>query len=37
LALEKKWVARDLDSRALSLTAVGRRELRARLGVESTI
>lgn len=31
--LSRKWVRQDLDSRALSLTAVGKRELRARFGV----
>jgi DNA-binding transcriptional ArsR family regulator len=34
LTLRKKWVTQDLDSRALWVTALGRRELRARLGVE---
>jgi DNA-binding transcriptional ArsR family regulator len=33
LALERKWVARDLGSRAVSLTPVGRRALETRLGV----
>jgi DNA-binding transcriptional ArsR family regulator len=33
VALKKKWVLQDLDSRALSLTTVGRRELEARFGV----
>jgi DNA-binding transcriptional ArsR family regulator len=32
LALDKKWVARDLVSRALTITRVGRREMAARLG-----
>jgi len=32
--LKKKWVVQDLDSRALSVTAAGRRDLRARFGVE---
>jgi DNA-binding transcriptional ArsR family regulator len=32
-ALKRKWVSRDLDSRALSLTGVGRREMRARFGL----
>jgi DNA-binding transcriptional ArsR family regulator len=36
LALRKKWVARDLDSRILSVTATGRRELLARFGVPQT-
>jgi DNA-binding transcriptional ArsR family regulator len=29
----KRWVSQDFDSRALSLTAAGRREFRARFGV----
>ncbi|MGN6313858.1 MAG: ArsR/SmtB family transcription factor [Rhodanobacteraceae bacterium] len=33
-ALRRKWITRDLDSRALSVTGAGRRELRARFGVE---
>jgi len=33
LALKRKWVAPDLDSRALRVTSVGRREMLARLGV----
>ena len=33
LALQKKWVARDLDSRALTVTPWGKRELRSRLGL----
>src|SRR5262249_35120773 len=33
-ALKKKWVLQELDSRALSVTRVGRRELRARLGLD---
>ena len=32
-ALRRKWVARDLDSRALSVTRAGQRELHARLGL----
>jgi DNA-binding transcriptional ArsR family regulator len=35
LALRKKWVTRDLDSRALGLTTTGRRELHARLGLDA--
>jgi len=35
LALEKKWVAPDLDSRALSLTRTGRRDLKTRFGVDA--
>ncbi|HET9835431.1 MAG TPA: helix-turn-helix domain-containing protein [Rhodanobacteraceae bacterium] len=34
VALRRKWITRDLDSRALSVTNTGKRELRARLGVE---
>lgn len=33
LSLKKRWVTRDLDSRALRLTATGRRELAARFGL----
>ena len=33
-ALKKKWVVQDLDSRALSVTAAGRRDMRARFGLE---
>jgi DNA-binding transcriptional ArsR family regulator len=32
LALERRWVARDLNSRALDITAAGRREMRRRFG-----
>jgi DNA-binding transcriptional ArsR family regulator len=32
LALERRWVARDLNSRALDITAGGRREMRRRFG-----
>jgi DNA-binding transcriptional ArsR family regulator len=31
--LKRKWVVQDLDSRALSVTTVGRREMKARFGV----
>lgn len=34
LALKRKWVVRDLDSRALSVTRVGVREMSTRFGVE---
>ena len=34
-ALERGWVARDLDSRALALTRGGRRAFRARFGIEA--
>ena len=34
LALARGWVSQDLDSRAVSVTDRGRRELRARFGVE---
>jgi DNA-binding transcriptional ArsR family regulator len=33
VALTRKWLIRDLDSRALSLTRAGRREMRARFGM----
>jgi DNA-binding transcriptional ArsR family regulator len=33
LALRRRWVAQDLDSRALRVTSAGRRDLAARLGV----
>ena len=36
-ALKRKWVTQDLDSRALALTAVGRKEIGARFGVELPI
>lgn len=34
VALKRKWITRDLDSRALGVTPAGKRELRARFGVE---
>src|SRR5690348_13767033 len=34
VTLKRKWIVRDLDSRALSITSAGKRELRARFGVE---
>jgi DNA-binding transcriptional ArsR family regulator len=34
VALKRHWLAKDLDSRALALTRVGRRELRARFGLD---
>jgi DNA-binding transcriptional ArsR family regulator len=33
VALKKKWVVQDLDSRALDVTSYGRRELLSRVGV----
>ncbi|MDD0968777.1 MULTISPECIES: ArsR/SmtB family transcription factor [Pseudomonas] len=33
-ALKRKWVTQDLDSRALTLTALGRKEMAARFGVK---
>jgi len=33
VALKRKWVVQDLDSRALSVTSVGRREMRVRFGL----
>jgi DNA-binding transcriptional ArsR family regulator len=34
-ALKRKWVTRDLDSRAIQVTKAGRRELLARFGVDA--
>ena len=34
LALKRKWIVRDLDSRVLTVTSLGRRELGRRLGIE---
>lgn len=34
IALQRKWMVQDLDSRALELTKLGRRELRAQFGIE---
>ncbi|MFJ4247404.1 ArsR/SmtB family transcription factor [Pseudomonas sp. NPDC089741] len=36
-ALKRKWVTQDLDSRALALTVVGRKEIAVRFGVELAI
>jgi hypothetical protein len=33
IALERKWVLPDLDSRALTVTSLGRREMLARFGL----
>ncbi|HEY2152203.1 MAG TPA: helix-turn-helix transcriptional regulator [Vicinamibacterales bacterium] len=33
IALKRKWVVQDLDSRALAVTAVGHREFKSRFGV----
>jgi DNA-binding transcriptional ArsR family regulator len=33
VVLKRKWVTQDLDSRALSVTALGRREMRTRFGL----
>jgi len=35
LALQRKWVDRDPDGRALSITRIGRREILARFGLQS--
>jgi len=35
VALKRRWVAQDLDSRILRVTAFGRREMRARFGFPS--
>jgi hypothetical protein len=34
LALKKRWVSQDLDSRALRMTSLGRRELKARFDLQ---
>jgi DNA-binding transcriptional ArsR family regulator len=34
VALRRNWVVQDLDSRALSVTRAGRREMRARFGLQ---
>ena len=34
LMLKKRYVSRDLDSRTLSVTALGRREMQNRFGME---
>jgi NAD dependent epimerase/dehydratase family enzyme len=33
VALKRKWVVQDLDSRALGVTSLGSRELAARFGL----
>jgi DNA-binding transcriptional ArsR family regulator len=33
-ALKRRWVVQDLDSRALSVTSLGRREMLARIGLQ---
>jgi DNA-binding transcriptional ArsR family regulator len=33
VAVQRKWVSRDLDSRALAVTGVGRREMQTRFGL----
>jgi DNA-binding transcriptional ArsR family regulator len=35
LAIRKRWVTQELDSRALGVTSLGRREMRARFGLEA--
>jgi DNA-binding transcriptional ArsR family regulator/DNA-binding PadR family transcriptional regulator len=35
LALKRRWVVQDLDSRALEVTRLGRREMRARFGLHA--
>ena len=37
IALKKKWVLQDLDSRALSLTSLGRREFERRFGISRAV
>jgi len=34
IALKKKWVAQDLDSRALAITSFGQREMVSRFGIQ---
>lgn len=34
IALKRKWVVQDLDSRALSVTSLGRREMHTRFGLQ---
>jgi hypothetical protein len=34
VALKRKWVVRDLDSRVLTITKVGRREMVTRFGLD---
>jgi DNA-binding transcriptional ArsR family regulator len=34
VALKRKWLVQDLDSRALSVTSFGRREMQSRFGVQ---
>jgi DNA-binding transcriptional ArsR family regulator len=35
MVLKRKWIVRDLDSRIITMTALGRRELRRCLGIET--
>ncbi|MPY91354.1 MAG: helix-turn-helix domain-containing protein [Luteitalea sp.] len=35
IALRRKWIVRDLDSRILTVTPVGRRELERRIGLDA--
>lgn len=35
LALKRKWVMKEMESRALSITRFGRREMEARFGIEN--
>ena len=34
IALKRKWVVQDLNSRALDVTNLGRREMRTRFGIQ---
>jgi hypothetical protein len=34
IALKRKWLVQDLDSRALSVTSFGRREMLHRFGLQ---
>ena len=35
LALKRRWVRQDLDSRALGITSLGRREMQTRFGLHA--
>lgn len=37
IALKKRWVVRDLDSRALTITSAGRRDMHMRFGVSMDV
>ena len=37
MAVRRKWVTQDLDSRALALTALGRKEINVQFGLTLTL